>query len=387
MIEVFLTFLRLGFTSFGGPIAHLGYFRDLFVREKKWLGEEEYADLVALCQFLPGPASSQVGLAVGALRAGLPGAAAAWIGFTMPSTIALILFALGLRNLDPGSDLSALQGLKILAVFVVAQAVTGMGRALCPDWPRASLAAATAILILWFPGNLIQLGCIGGGALIGLLAFQPSPASSGTPDGFRISRRTGAVFLTLFFIGLFGLPWLARLDPGGPLDLLGRFYRPGSLVFGGGHVVLPLLRAELPVEWLDQDTFMAGYGAAQAVPGPLFTFSAFLGTVLKSGPGGWTGGMLCLFGIFLPSFLLIPGILPFWNDLKKIARIRKALVGVNAVVVGLLLAALYDPVWTSAIGNHKDLTLLLILALASHFWKWPLWSLVLLAGGLGWAML
>lgn len=384
---VFLIFLRLGLTSFGGPIAHLGYFREEFVSRRQWLSERSYADLVALCQFLPGPASSQVGMALGLSRAGYRGALAAWLGFTMPSAIALILLALGIASHGDGLPAGALHGLKVVAVAVVAQAVWGMARNLCPDAPRVTLMAAAACIVLLLPSAWTQVGVIVAAAVVGLLLFHPSSAPGSDELPVTVSRRAGACWLTLFFVLLAGLPVLAAVLPGQAIDLVDAFYRAGALVFGGGHVVLPLLQAEVvPTGWVDSEAFLAGYGAAQAVPGPLFTFAAFLGASLEGEPSGWSGGLLCLLAIFLPSFLLVAGALPFWEQLRRSLRMQAALAGINAAVVGLLLAALYQPVWTSAIGGAGDFGLALIALVALMFWKLPPWLVVAGSGLAGWGL-
>lgn len=383
-------FLRLGLTSFGGPVAHIGYFREEFVTRRGWLSERAYADLVALCQFLPGPASSQVGLAVGLSRAGYRGALAAWLGFTLPSAIALIAFALGVAAFGEGLAPGALQGLKIVAVAVVAQAVWGMGRTLCPDAPRLTLMAVATCATLWLPGVWGQVGVILFGGIVGRLLLSPPTDGEHEPLPLTVGRRAGAVWLGLFFTLLLALPVLAGVFPNQALALLDAFYRAGSLVFGGGHVVLPLLQAEVvPPGWVDNDAFLAGYGAAQAVPGPLFTFAAFLGASMNQAPTAWAGGLLCLLAIFLPSFLLVAGALPFWEALRRHPGIQAALLGVNAAVVGLLLAALYDPVWTSAIRGPGDFSLALLALVALMAWKLPPWLVVLGCGlaGAGLAVL
>ena len=381
---VFLIFLRLGLISFGGPVAHLGYFRDEFVVRRHWLSERSYADLVALCQFLPGPASSQVGMALGLSRAGYAGALAAWLGFTLPSAIALILFALGIASYGDAMPAGVLHGLKVVAVAVVAQAVWGMARTLCPDVPRISIMVAATCCVLLVPSAWGQVGVIIAAALIGLVAFRPQPGTAHEPLPISIRRRTGLLWLALFCALLLGLPLLASLFPSPLLAMVDAFYRAGSLVFGGGHVVLPLLQAEVvPTGWVDGDAFLAGYGAAQAVPGPLFTFAAFLGASMNQAPGGWLGGLVALLAIFLPSFLLVLGALPFWEQLRRNRRTQAALMGVNAAVVGLLLAALYQPVWTSAIHRPEDFGLALVALTALLFWKLPPWLVVLGSGALG----
>lgn len=384
---VFLIFLRLGLTSFGGPIAHLGYFRDEFVTKRKWLSERSYADLVALCQFLPGPASSQVGMALGLSRSGYAGALAAWAGFTLPSAIALILFALGISSYGDAIALGALHGLKVVAVAVVAQAVWGMARNLCPDRLRVTIMALAACLVLIVPSVWGQVGVIAAAGIAGRLLFRPPQDSAHDPLPITVSHRAGVIWLSLFFALLVGLPLLAQLMPGQTVAMVDAFYRAGSLVFGGGHVVLPLLQAEVvPSGWVSNDAFLAGYGAAQAVPGPLFTFASFLGASMSTAPSGWVGGMICLVAIFAPSFLLVVGALPFWERLRRNTHTQAALAGVNAAVVGLLLAALYHPVWTSAIHQPRDFGLALVALVALMFWKLPPWLVVVGSGAAGWLL-
>lgn len=381
--EVFSVFLRLGLTSFGGPVAHLSYFREEFVERRKWLDEKAYADTVALCQFLPGPASSQVGIVLGLLRAGFRGGLAAWAGFTLPSALALIVFAYGLGRIGDITHVAWLHGLKIVAVAVVAQAVWGMAKNLCPDRERASLAVAATVLTLAFPSAAGQIGTIVLGGLIGW-RFLPAAASGAhAPLPIPVSRANAAWSAALFALLLIGLPILAQATSSHAIALFASFYRAGSLVFGGGHVVLPLLQqAVVPQGWIDNDAFLAGYGAAQAVPGPLFTFAAYLGTAMKDNPNGWTGGLLCLVAIYLPSFLLLIAALPFWDALRHRAGVQSALKGVNAAVVGLLLGALYTPVWTSAILSKTDFSLAVAAFLLLIFWKTPPWLVVVL-GALG----
>ncbi|WP_073526936.1 chromate efflux transporter [Pseudomonas fluorescens] len=386
--SVFLIFLRLGLTSFGGPIAHLGYFRQEFVARRRWLSERSYAELVALCQFLPGPASSQVGIALGLSRAGYSGAVAAWAGFTLPSAIALILFALGLAHYGSALPHGALHGLKVVAVAVVAQAVWGMARNLCRGVLRVALMLIAACVVLLQPSAWAQVGVMVVAGVAGLLLFKPE--SSAEPDALpiAISRRAGALWLMLFLLLLAGLPLLATWALNPTLALIDAFYRSGALVFGGGHVVLPLLQAEVvPSHWVNNDVFLAGYGATQAVPGPLFTFAAFLGASMTHAPSGWLGGVIALLAIFAPSFLLIFGALPFWANLRSSPRTQAALAGVNAAVVGLLLAALYQPVWTSAIFNVYDVALALLALVALMVWKLPPWLVVIGCGVLGAALL
>jgi len=389
--QVFLIFLRLGLTSFGGPVAHLGYFRHEFVERRRWLSEAAYADLVALCQFLPGPASSQVGLALGLSRAGYAGAFAAWAGFTLPSAIALIGLALGVAQasdaLQSGAGAGLLHGLKVVAVAVVAQAVWGMARSLCPDTPRRALMlGAAAVLIAW-PGTALQLLVIGVAAVIGLVAMRPPSDTAHEPLPVPVGQRAGAIWLLLFAALLVGLPLLAAALPSQALALVDAFYRAGALVFGGGHVVLPLLQASVvPTGWVGNDAFLAGYGAAQAVPGPLFTFAAFLGASMQSAPTGWAGGLLALAAIFTPAFLLVVGALPFWERLRAQPRVRAALMGINAAVVGLLLAALWNPVITSGVRGVGNALLAGAALVALMKWKCPPWVVVAVCATIGWAM-
>lgn len=374
--EVFRAFLVLGLTSFGGPVAHLGYFREAFVVRRQWLSEADYADLVALCQFLPGPASSQVGMALGKLRAGYAGAFAAFIAFTLPSVILLLVFAGGLALLDLGAAVGVLHGLKIAALAVVVQAVWGMGKALTPDPTRQLIAIAAAIAVLLIPLPLMQVVVIAAAGLAGgLRPAEPSP---------RIALRTeGLRWLVAFFVLLVALPVLA-LTGEPSLQLLDSFYRTGSLVFGGGHVVLPLLEAETVAPGLiSRDLFLAGYGAAQAVPGPLFSFAAYVGAMLDGPVNGLSGAMLALGAIYLPSFLLVFGVLPLWQQLRGVTRLRQALDFANAAVIGLLLAVLYDPVFTSAVRAPTDFAWALAAFAALVLFRLPPWLVVLASAGLG----
>jgi chromate transporter len=385
--SVFLVFLRLGLTSFGGPIAHLGYFHEEFVTRRRWLSERSYADLVALCQFLPGPASSQVGIALGLSRAGYMGAVAAWAGFTLPSAIALILFALGISSYADVMPAGVLQGLKVAAVAVVAQAVWSMARTLCTDTIRITMMTIAAVAALLAPPLWGQVSIIMVAALTGLWLFKPAQNNMLDALPVVVSRRTGILCLALFFVLLAGLPVVAQLVQNHMIAMVDAFFRAGSLVFGGGHVVLPLLQAQVvPTGWVSNDAFLAGYGAAQAVPGPLFTFAAFLGAAMSTGAHGWFTGLICLLAIFAPSFLLVIGVLPFWERLRHHQRTRAALAGVNVSVVGLLLAALYQPVWTSAIDRPHDFGLALIALVALMFWKLPPWLVVMCSGVAGWLL-
>lgn len=377
--EVLFVATRLGLTSFGGPVAHLGYFREEYVNRRKWLSEHTYADIVALCQFLPGPASSQVGIAVGMTRAGLPGGFLAWTGFTAPSAVALILFAYGVATFGDIADAGWLHGLKVVAVAVVALAVWGMARNLCPDRPRATLAIIAAIGALAAPSAIAQVAVIISGGVLGWVFLRETGSPPASEHGLPVGKVLAVASLALFAALLLGLPLLRQVVPSEPLELLDSFFRAGSLVFGGGHVVLPLLQAEVvPPGWVSRDEFIAGYGAAQAVPGPLFTFSAYLGATMEGTPGRWMAGAFSLGAIFLPSFLLVAGVLPFWDRLRTMATFRRALMGINAAVVGLLLAALYNPVWTSAIQAPEDLALGLAAFALLAFWKFPPWLVVVL---------
>ncbi|WP_121322844.1 chromate efflux transporter [Paraburkholderia sp. RAU2J] len=376
---LFLVFLRLGLTSFGGPAAHLGYFRDEFVKRRQWIDEHTYSDIVALCQFLPGPGSSQVGIAIGRLRGGVAGALAAWLGFTLPSAIMLVAFGYGFAYLADAVSSRLLHGLKLAALAVVAQAVWSMGRSLCPDRGRATLAAMSAISVVALGATSGQIVAIVLAAICGACLLKTPtdvPESlSGMPG-----TRTEAVVCLVAFVGLlFGLPLAAKLAHAHWLDLFASFYRVGSLVFGGGHVVLPLLQAVVvPTGWVSANEFLAGYGAAQAIPGPLFTFAAFLGAVSKGSPNGAAGAVLVTVAIFLPSFLLVGAALPMWGKLRSFDRMRKAMAGINAAVVGILLAALYDPVWTNAVHNATDFCLALSALLLLTWWRCPSWAVVML---------
>jgi chromate transporter len=379
--EVFGTFLKLGLTSFGGPIAHLGYFRDELVTRRKWIDEAGYADLVALCQFLPGPASSQVGFALGLLRGGPIGAFAAWAAFTLPSALLLVLFAYSAAAFDSPLGIGLLHGLKIVAVAVVAQAVWGMARSLAPDRERAGIALAAAWLVVSLAGSGGQVAAIVVGALAGLWLCRDAPGATLGHLAFPVSKRAGLLALALFFLLLIALPILAAASTSQGLALLDAFYRAGSLVFGGGHVVLPLLEAEVVRPgWVGADAFLAGYGAAQAMPGPLFTFTAYLGAVMGPEPHGLAGAVICLVAVFLPGFLLLVGALPFWNGLRTRPKAQAAMRGANAAVVGILGAALYDPVWTSAILGPYDFALALTGFVLLTVWKTPPWIVVLLMG-------
>lgn len=375
-LEVFLTALRLGLTSFGGPIAHLSYFHDEYVKKKKWISDAAYADLVALCQFLPGPASSQVGMAIGLSRAGISGAILSWIGFTLPSAIILILFGLGMAHIDASSHQHWLHGLKVVAVAVVAQAVLGMAKKLCPDKERATIAIISSVIVLFASSAITQIIVLILAGLFGVFFLKPTSELPHEPL-HKGSRRVGSVFLLLFIGFLVGLPLLRPIAQ--EFKYLDSFFRAGALVFGGGHVVLPLLQAEVvPTGWVTNDLFMAGYGVANAIPGPLFAFSAYLGAVSSTSPNGWIGALICLVAAFLPSFLLVVGTLPFWEKLRSLPKIRQSMLGLNAAVVGILISAFYDPVWTSAIFSSKDFALASTGFLLLEIWKLPSWAVVLL---------
>jgi chromate transporter len=387
--KVFRVFLGLGLVSFGGPIAHLGYFRDEFVARRQWLTDGAYAELVALCQFLPGPASSQVGMAIGVSQAGLRGAVAAWCGFTLPSALLMVLFALGLMHWGDVLPADSLHGLKWVAVAVVAQAVWAMARMFCVDAPRVLVALAATVIVVWWPHAWVHWAVIVLGAVAGLLLRRsPSPTAA---DGINmpLQARIASMLLVLFFVLLLLLPFAARDSMVPAVQVFDAFYRTGALVFGGGHVVLPLLQAEVVAPgWIGVNEFLAGYGMAQALPGPLFAFSAYLGAAMSAGPGGWVGGALCLVAIFLPSFLLIVGVLPFWSRLRGRRGVQAALAGVNAVVVGLLLAALYDPLWTTAVRDWRDMAWIAVGVVMLMWARLPPWLVVLVLGvcgvGLAW---
>lgn len=377
--EVFTAFLKLGLTSFGGPIAHLGYFRDELVVRRKWIDEAGYADLVALCQFLPGPASSQVGFALGLLRGGPIGALAAWAAFTLPSAILLVIFAMAATAFDGPVGAGLLHGLKIVAVAVVAQAVWGMAKTLTPDRERASIALAAVLIVVFAAGAIGQVAAITVGALAGLAICRNGPIMGTTHLSFRVSPIVGVGCLVAFFLLLGGLPVVASAIHSQGINLFDSFYRSGSLVFGGGHVVLPLLQSEVVnAGWMTNDTFLAGYGAAQAVPGPLFTFAAYLGAVVEPDPNGLLGATICLIAIFLPGFLLLLGTLPFWDSFRTRPTAQAAMRGANAAVVGILGAALYSPVWTSAVLSPRDFALALAGFLLLTVWKASPWIVVVL---------
>ncbi|RQR34158.1 MULTISPECIES: chromate efflux transporter [unclassified Burkholderia] len=382
---VFVAFLRLGLTSFGGPVAHLGYFRDAFVTRRGWLTERAYADLVGLCQFLPGPASSQVGMAIGLSRAGYAGMFAAWLGFTLPSALLMMLFALGMHAAGMPVAAGALHGLRIVSVAVIAQAVWGMARTLCPDTRRATLMAVAACLALLVPAAWLQVAVIVAAGAAGLVLLPQPERGAHDPLPLHVSHRAGALWLVLFAALLVALPFAAGALHSHTLAVADAFFRTGALVFGGGHVVLPLLQAAVVAPgWVGDSAFLAGYGVAQAVPGPLFTFSAFLGASLRDAPNGWLGGTIALVSIFAPSFLLVAGTAPFWERLRRSTRMQAALAGVNAAVVGLLLAALYHPVWSETIVSPRDFAAALVAFVALVFWRVPPWAVVIASAALGW---
>ena len=383
--EVFRVFLQLGLTSFGGPIAHLGYFRDAFVVRRKWIDEAGYADLVALCQFLPGPASSQVGFSLGVLRGGgLVGGLAAWAGFTLPSALLLLVFALGAGALDNPVGQGILHGLKLVAVAVVAQALWGMARTLTPDRQRIAIALGALLLATLVGGWFGQVGAIAAGAVAGLFLCQGEAGEPSLHPAFPVSRRAGTAALALFSILLLLPPLLVAWTGNHALAFFDAFYRSGALVFGGGHVVLPLLENAVAAPgWVPVQDFLAGYGAAQAVPGPLFTFAAYLGAVSGVVPNGLLGASLALVAIFLPGLLLVYGALPFWDKLRGLPKAQAAMRGTNAAVVGILAAAFYDPVLTSAITGPLDVLLGLGGFLLLVFAKAPPWVVVLLLAAAG----
>ncbi len=385
VLEPFLVFLRLGLTSFGGPIAHLGYFRQEFVERRKWLSEQTFADLVALCNFLPGPTSSQVSYSIGMTRAGIPGAIAAWSAFTLPSTVIMLLAAYGIHWISGEHEASWLHGLKVVAVAVVAQAVWSMAIKLCTDRTRITFAFVAAIIILLTNSSWVQVLTIALGTLAGWKLIRAEAPPERSEMFTRLPNRVQSISsLVVFVFCLLIVPILAAGKRDGWLPLFDSFYRTGSLVFGGGHVVLPLLQAEVvPKGWEDNNTFLAGYGIAQALPGPLFSFAAYLGAAKSGFPTGWLAGLWCVFAILLPPMLLVTGLLPLWNRLRASAAAQSLLAGANATVVGILLAALYQPIWTSAIDSAKSLALALILFAGLQIWKIAPWILVVIGAALG----
>jgi chromate transporter len=385
MVDITLAFFRLGCLSFGGPIAHLGYLHADIVRRRQWIDEAGFSDLVALCQFLPGPASSQVVFGLGMHRAGLPGALAATFGFTLPSALLMIGFALGAGQLTGHTHAGWLAGLQLAAVTMVAQAVWSMGERLCPDWPRLALCFGAAVTLLTLPGTATQLAVLVTGGLFGWLRYRTHQPPAAKPVGpLRLAQHpwalaTLAVHGTLLLL----LPWLATSSSSAGMSwsrVFAAFYRSGALAFGGAHVLLPLLRDQVvPTGWLDDGRFLAGYGAAQALPGPLFTFSAYLGTAMDNGPSPWWLGLWCLLALFLPSWLQVGGMLPFWQKVRRIPWMQATLQGTNAAVVGLLLAALYDPIMTESLRSMADVAAVLVAFAAVQWGKVPAWAVV---GGL-----
>ncbi|MDQ0298280.1 chromate transporter [Salibacterium salarium] len=374
LLELLLISLRLGLTSFGGPVAHLGYFHEEYVRRRQWLDEKNYADLVALAQFLPGPASSQVGMGIGMVRAGIPGAFVSFLGFTLPSVMVLVIFAVLLQNYDL-ADASWINGLKVVAVAVVAHAILGMGKKLTPDRERTSIAVVTMILLLLWQTVYSQVLLIIAAGFVGLYIYKEKKDPKSQSMAVPIHAKTGAICLGIFLSLLVLLPIARSVFSIEALDVFDSFYRAGALVFGGGHVVLPLLEQEVVSHgWVNAEEFLAGYGAAQAVPGPLFTFASYLGAVM----GGWSTALLATIAIFLPAFLLIIGSIPFWDKLRQHAKINAALYGVNAAVVGILAAAFYDPIFTSAIGSQVDFALAVGLFALLYFWKISAWQVVII---------
>jgi chromate transporter len=385
-LAIFLAFLRLGCTSFGGPVAHLGYFRSEFVKRRKWLSDEAYADIVALAQFVPGPASSQTGFALGLMHGGLPGGLAAWTGFTLPSAFLMLLAAYGLSYAEGSVAQGLIHGLKLLAVAVVAQAVWSMGRKLCPDRQRAGLAFLAAALLIAMPSAALQLAVIAAGALFGLGFLRSNTQATPASFGIRISQTSAFVAICAFFLLLAALPAVA-ISHNGVASLANAFYRTGALVFGGGHVVLPLLQETVVTPgWVGHDDFLAGYGAAQALPGPLFNVSAFLGAKSSVGPGGLAGALVALIAIYLPGMLLIYGVLPFWDRLRTKTSVHGALSGVNAAVVGVLGAALYEPIWTSTILRPLDAALALLAFAALTVARLPVFAVVAMSAAAGIAL-
>ena len=387
VLEVLLVFFQLGLTSFGGPAAQLGYFREEFVGRRKWLDDKSYSDLVALCQFLPGPASSQVGMALGFGQRGWLGAIAAWIGFTLPSAVALIFFALGISEWEALAQSGAIHGLKIAAVAIVAQAVWGMSKSLCPDKTRAWIAVVATLIAVALPSSLGQILAILIGGVAGLKLVCVDAQPPALPHPHVKGKATGVVLLGVFSALLFLLPPISAMTGSPVLQAFSDFYQAGALVFGGGHVVLPLLQASVvPTGLVSNEAFLAGYGATQTVPGPLFTFAAYLGSIMPSPMGGWIGGLTLLFAIFLPGFLLVMAALPYWESLRQRVSVQQAMAGVNAAVVGILAAALYDPVWTSAIQSKADFGLALFaFALLVHARLSPVLVVLLTAAG-GWLL-
>jgi chromate transporter len=383
-VQVFLVFLKLGFTAFGGPVAHIAFFREEFVVRKRWMTESDYAEIVALCHFLPGPASSQVGLTIGLSRGGYLGSLAAWLGFTMPSAILLLFLALGYSNYGDVISLGLLTGLKIVTVAVVAQAVWGMSKSICIDNTRITMMLLSAVGVLLFQSVYTPLGVMALAGIVGVWLFKPTLDLSESGLAFSISSFSGALWFFVFILFLFGLPIIQLFVDQPIVDVVSAFFRSGSLVFGGGHVVLPLLEAEMvKTGWVTKDAFLAGYGATQAVPGPLFTFAAFLGGILNGPISGVLGALVALLSIFLPSFLLVYSVLPFWKSLRVKPRIRAALAGINSSVVGILFAVLYQPVFLGGVSAPDDFIGVIIAFWALMYWKLPPWLVVIAGGAIG----
>ncbi len=374
VITIFMAALKLGLTSFGGPIAHLGYFYDEYVKRRKWIDDKTYGDLVALCQFLPGPTSSQVGIGIGFIRGGMIGGIGAWIGFTLPSVLFLLTFAY-IVEVFHLYESGWMKGLKLVAVAIVAQAVWEMAKKLTPDRFRITIATAVAVITLLVPSPFVQLFLLLISGLIGVVYLQPKLGHVSSTLSLTLSKKGGIISFACFFLLLGLFPLLHSVTESKWIAMLDSFYRAGSLVFGGGHVVLPLLEKELVPAWMSHEQFLAGYGAAQAVPGPLFTFASYVGTVT----GGWLGGVFATIAIFLPSFFLVFGALPFWQSLRQNRRIQALFNGVNAGVVGILLAALYNPIWTTSIVSTWHFTIAFICFILLVYWKWPAWFVVVAA--------
>lgn len=367
--EVFLAFLKLGLTSFGGPVVHLGYFRNELVERRNWVSESQFSQLLAICQFLPGPASSQLGFSLGLIRAGWLGALAAFIAFTLPSALLLIGFASVLPALSGPTGEAAIHGLKIVAFAVVANAVLGMFKKLCPDLQRAFIAILAAGVLLFIGNAWVQLLVVMGGAIAGIYLCKDGAAGITSQIPIHYGRKLGSIFLLLFFALLAGLPLLSSQNIS-LISIADTFYRAGALVFGGGHVVLPLLEDSVVSSgWISSETFLAGYGASQAIPGPMFGFAAYLGAVIPTGHKEWVGASIALLFIFTPGFLLVAGVLPFWRAISHNILVARAVAGVNAAIVGLLAAALYDPIFVSAIHSTADLVIGMIAFLLLSVWR------------------
>lgn len=383
LIEIFLVSTRLGLTSFGGPTAHLGYFHEEYVRRRKWMDEKSYADLVALCQFLPGPSSSQVGIGIGIMRAGIVGGITSFIGFTFPSVAALITFALLMTGFDVGNA-GWIHGLKIVAVAIVAHAIIGMAKSLTPDLKRKAIAIVALLVTILWQTAFSQVAVIIFAAVIGYLLLKRDNEGTEAESRFPVSKKVGTICLLVFVGLLVALPLLKEMTGSYWVAMFDSFYRSGSFVFGGGHVVLPLLEKEFaPTGWMSEEAFLAGYGVTQAVPGPLFTFAAYLGTVMN----GWQGGVVATVAIFLPAFLLVIGALPFWDQLRNHPKITGAIMGMNAAVIGILIAALYSPIWTSSILEAKDFALAVVLFSMLAYWKMPPWIVVVTGAVVGLVLL